>query len=88
LYQQSGYFTFDPGFTATGSCASAITYIDGDAGELLYRGYKIEDLAEKSTFMEVCYLLLFGDLPSVHDLLYFEEAVKKEIVCHERIKSI
>lgn len=68
LYQKSGYFTFDPGFTATGSCASAITYIDGDAGHLAYRGYRIEDLAEQSSFTEVCYLLLFGELPSKLDL--------------------
>ena len=75
LYQKSGHFTFDPGFTATGSCVSAITYIDGPAGELRYRGYKIEDLAEKSTFIEVCYLLLYGDLPSKTDLKAFEDSV-------------
>ncbi len=53
---------------------------------MLYRGYRIEDLAEKSTFMEVCYLLLFGELPSAHDLHTFEEAVKNEMICHERLK--
>src|SRR5689334_7792788 len=58
LYSETGYFTFDPGYTSTGSCQSAITYIDGDKGELFYRGYPIEELAENSDFMEVCYLLL------------------------------
>ncbi len=58
LYTETGYFTYDPGFTATGSCESAITYIDGDAGILLHRGYRIEELAEHSDFLEVCHLLL------------------------------
>src|SRR3972149_2930123 len=65
LYDETGFFTYDPGFTSTGSCESKITYIDGDAGILLHRGYSIEELAEKSDFMEVCYLLLFGELPTV-----------------------
>src|SRR5438445_1778712 len=56
LYDQTGYFTFDPGYTSTGSCQSKITYIDGDVGELMYRGYPIEELADKSDFMEVAYL--------------------------------
>lgn len=86
LYQKSGHFTFDPGFTATGSCASAITYIDGDKGFLSYRGYKIEDLAEKSSFTEVCYLLLYGELPSILDLKHFENALLNEMLCHERLK--
>ena len=60
LYADTGYFTYDPGYTATGSTESKITYIDGDKGVLLHRGYSIEDLAEKSDFMEVCYLLLEG----------------------------
>lgn len=64
LYQDTGYFTFDPGYTSTGSCESSITYIDGDQGVLLYRGYPIEQLAEHTDFMEVCYLLLYGDLPT------------------------
>src|SRR5271156_5817601 len=63
LYSDLGHFTFDPGYTATGSCESKITYIDGDAGILLYRGYPIEELAQNSDFMEVCYLLLYGELP-------------------------
>src|ERR1041385_7355484 len=64
LYGQTGAFTYDPGFTSTASCQSAITYIDGDAGILLHRGYPIDQLAEQSTFMEVCYLLLNGELPT------------------------
>jgi citrate synthase len=77
LYGQSGMFTFDPGFTSTASCESDITYIDGDAGVLLYRGYPIDQLAEQSTFLEVCYLLMHGELPQpaelkqfVHDITY------------------
>jgi citrate synthase len=77
LYAETGCFTYDPGFTSTGSCQSAITYIDGDAGLLLHRGYPIEDLAERSDFMEVCYLLLHSELPNraqkdrfVHDITY------------------
>lgn len=72
---KSGLYTFDPGFMSTASCESKITYIDGEAGQLLYRGYPIEQLAEQSTFMEVCYLLLHGELPSAAELLAFEEAV-------------
>ena len=64
LYQDTGCFTYDPGFTSTAACESAITYIDGDKGELLYRGYPIEQLAEGSQLLEVCYLLLYGDLPT------------------------
>jgi citrate synthase len=67
LYAQGDVFTFDPGFTSTAACESAITYIDGDKGELLYRGYPIEQLAEKSHFLEVCYLLLYGELPDAAD---------------------
>src|SRR5512145_1889024 len=64
LYGRSGMFTYDPGFLSTASCSSAITYIDGDAGVLLYRGYPIEQLAEHCDFLEVCYLLLNGELPN------------------------
>src|SRR3982074_3977746 len=64
LYNQSGYFTYDPGFMATAACRSSITYIDGDEGILLYRGYPIQELAAKSDFMEVSYLLLYGELPT------------------------
>ena len=64
LYAQTGMFTYDPGFTSTASCESQITYIDGDAGVLLYRGYPIEQLAEHGDFLETCYLLLYGELPT------------------------
>ena len=64
LYGQAGVFTYDPGFTSTGSCESKITYIDGDEGILLYRGYPIEQLAENGDFLETCYLLLYGELPT------------------------
>ena len=64
LYAQAGMFTYDPGFTSTGSCESKITYIDGDDGVLVYRGYPIEQLAEHGDFLETCYLLLYGELPT------------------------
>ena len=64
LYAQTGMFTFDPGFTSTASTESQITYIDGDAGVLLYRGYPIDQLAEHGDFLETCYLLLYGELPT------------------------
>src|ERR1700742_4388038 len=64
LYAETGYFTYDPGFMATAACRSSITYIDGDEGILMYRGYPIEELANKSDFLEVAYLLLNGDLPN------------------------
>src|SRR5882672_12262455 len=64
LYRDTGCFTYDPGFTSTANCSSRITYIDGDQGILLYRGYPIEQLAQSSTFLEVCYVLLNGDLPT------------------------
>jgi citrate synthase len=63
LYGESGMFTYDPGFTSTASCESKITYIDGDEGILMYRGYPIEQLAEHGDFLETCYLLLYGELP-------------------------
>ena len=78
LYAETGAFTYDPGFTSTASCRSEITYIDGDAGILLHRGYPIEQLAEHSTFMEVCYLLLNGELPSKDELLYIARAKAEE----------
>src|SRR5262244_4372663 len=64
LYTEGKVFTYDPGFTSTASCESQITYIDGDAGILLHRGYPIDQLAEQSSFLEVCYLLLHGELPN------------------------
>ena len=85
LYSDGGVFTYDPGFTSTGSCESAITYIDGDVGELLYRGYPIEQLAEKSHFLEVAYLLLYGELPSAAQLEDFENRVTKHTMLHEQM---
>ena len=83
LYAETGCFTYDPGFTSTGSCSSRITYIDGDAGILLYRGYPIEELAEQSDYMEVCYLLLYGDLPSVEE----KEKFRRDITYHTMINE-
>ena len=65
LYAKTGKFTYDPGFMSTAACASSITYIDGDKGELLYRGYPIEQLATQCDYLETCYLLLYGELPTV-----------------------
>jgi citrate synthase len=85
LYSEGGVFTFDPGYTSTGSCQSAITYIDGDKGELLYRGYPIEQLAEKSTFLEVSYLLLYGELPTAAQLEDFVSRVTAHTMLHEQM---
>ncbi|HVA13593.1 MAG TPA: citrate synthase [Stellaceae bacterium] len=85
LYSDLGHFTFDPGYTATGSCESKITYIDGDIGELLYRGYPIEQLADKSDFMEVCYLLLYGELPTRDQKANFVKTVTHHTMVHEQI---
>jgi citrate synthase len=72
LLKETGYVTLDPGFVNTGSCSSAITYIDGDAGILRYRGYPIDQLAEKSSFLEVSYLLIYGELPTAEQLADFD----------------
>jgi citrate synthase len=85
LYSDAGVFTYDPGYTSTGSCSSAITFIDGDKGELLYRGYPIEQLAEKSHFLEVCYLLLYGELPTAAQLEDFESRVTKHTMLHDQM---
>ncbi len=87
LYRETGYFTYDPGFTATASCESKITYIDGDEGVLLYRGYSIDDLAEKSDFMEVCYLLLFGELPSPAEKVEFVSTITNHTMVHEQLTN-
>src|SRR5690349_1417291 len=71
LYAKTGMFTYDPGYTSTGATESKITYIDGDKGELSYRGYPIEQLAEHSKYLEVCYLLLYGELPNKAQLVDF-----------------
>ncbi len=85
LYGQAGVFTYDPGFTSTASCDSTITFIDGEKGELLHRGYPIEQLAEKSHYLEVCYLLLYGELPSTAQLEDFESRVTKHTMLHEQL---
>ena len=85
LYAKTGLFTYDPGFTSTAACDSAITYIDGDKGELLYRGYPIEQLAEKSNYLEVCYLLLYGELPSKTQFAEFEQLVTRHTMVHEQM---
>ncbi len=85
LYAQGGVFTYDPGYTSTASCDSAITFIDGDEGILLHRGYPIDQLAEKSHFLEVCYLLLYGELPTADVLEDFESRVTKHTMIHEQM---
>src|SRR6201987_2075426 len=82
LYTQTGIFTYDPGFTSTASCESKITYIDGDKGVLLHRGYSIEELAEKSSFLEVCYLLLNGELPNAKEYAEFEKIITYHTMLH------
>ncbi|MCC1480388.1 citrate synthase [Roseibaca sp. Y0-43] len=86
LYAQGDVFTYDPGFTSTASCSSTITYIDGDKGELLYRGYPIEELADKSHFLECCYLLLYGELPSAGELEDFEARITRHTMLHEQMQ--
>ena len=85
LYGETGMFTFDPGFTSTASCESKITFIDGDAGELLYRGYSIDELAESSDFMECCYLLLNGELPNREQKAKFEYDISHHTMLHEQM---
>ena len=87
LYAETGHFTFDPGFTSTGSCESKITFIDGDEGILLHRGYPIDQLAEHSDYAEVCYLLLNGELPSADQKKKFEGILTHHNMVHEQIAS-
>jgi citrate synthase len=87
LYAETGHFTYDPGFTATASCESKITYIDGDKGVLLYRGYPIDELAEHSDFMEVCYLLLYGELPTGEVLENFARTITLHTMVHEQLSQ-
>ncbi|HEX7798856.1 MAG TPA: citrate synthase, partial [Asticcacaulis sp.] len=84
LYGATDAFTYDPGFTSTASCESKITYIDGDAGVLLHRGYPIGELAAKSNFLEVCYLLLHGELPNVAEFEDFETTITRHTMLHEQ----
>lgn len=85
LYAQTGHFTFDPSFTATGSCKSRLTYIDGEAGILMHRGYTIEELAEHSSFLEVAYLLLNGDLPNEQEMSSFDHDITYHTMVNEQI---
>ncbi|AKK66574.1 MULTISPECIES: citrate synthase [Xanthomonas translucens group] len=87
LTKETGLFTYDSGFTATASCKSAITYIDGDNGVLLYRGYPIEQLAEKSNFLEVAYLLMNGELPTADEFKTFDHEVTHHTMMHESLKN-
>ncbi|SDD63715.1 MULTISPECIES: citrate synthase [Kordiimonas] len=88
LYAQTGMFTFDPGFTSTASCESKITYIDGEKGELQYRGYPIEQLAADSDFMECCYLLLFGELPTKAEKEKFVWDITHHTMVHEQLHRL
>jgi citrate synthase len=88
LYAETGMFTYDPGYTSTASCRSAITYIDGDAGILLYRGYRIEELATKSDFLEVAYLLLNGELPNREQKAKFVHDITYHTMLHEQIQFL
>jgi citrate synthase len=85
LYGQTGMFTYDPGFTSTAACESAITFIDGDEGVLLYRGYPIEQLAEHGDFLETCYLLLYGELPTAAQKADFDYRVTRHTMVHEQM---
>ena len=87
LRDQSGYITIDPGFKNTGATKSAITFLDGEKGILKYRGYDIEDLAEKSTFLEVAYLLIYGKLPTKAVLEQFRSDIKRQMMVHEDMKN-
>ena len=87
LYGSTGMFTYDPGYGATGSCESSLTYIDGEKGVLLHRGYPIEQLAEQSDFLEVAYLLLNGELPNVAEKAEFDEAITKHTMVHEQLSQ-
>jgi citrate synthase len=87
LYGQTGKFTYDPGFTSTASCESGLTYIDGDEGILLHRGYPIGQLAEQSSFMEVAYLLLNGELPNQGELDAFENTITRHTMLHEQLAT-
>ena len=88
LYSQANVFTYDPGFTSTAACDSTITYIDGDAGELLHRGYPIDQLASRSHYLEVCFLLLYGHLPEATELESFETLVTNHTMLHEQMVNL
>ncbi|MBM3506304.1 MAG: citrate (Si)-synthase [Alphaproteobacteria bacterium] len=88
LYNESGLFTFDPGYMSTASCESKITYVDGEEGVLLYRGYPIEELAEKSSFLEVAYLLLHGELPNHEEFHEFSTKITRHTMIHEQLTQL
>src|SRR6202008_1789999 len=88
LYGKSGMFTYDPGYLSTASCSSSITYIDGDAGILLYRGYPIEQLAQHCDFLEVCYLLQYGELPTRKQKDEFLDIVTHHTMVHEQLARL
>lgn len=88
LYKETGAFTYDPGFTSTASCESKITFIDGDKGTLLHRGYPIEQLAENGDFLEVCYLLLYGELPTAAQKEDFDHRVTHHTMVHEQMNRL
>src|SRR5690606_5723963 len=85
MHRQTGCFTYDPGFTSTANCASKITYIDGEAGVLLYRGYPIDELAENANFLETCYLLLNGELPTREQYKAFDQKITRHTMVHEQM---
>ena len=84
FFRDTGYFTFDPGFLSTASCQSSLTYLDGEQGELLYGGYPIEQLAEKSSFIEVAYLMLYGELPDQEQLKKFNNVIVRHSMLNEQ----
>ncbi len=86
LYRELGYFTYDPGYVSTASCASRITYMDGEQGVLQYRGYPIEQLAEHSSYLETCYLLYYGHLPTASELKEFTDTINQHTMVHEALK--
>lgn len=86
LYDETDFFTLDPSFTSTASCKSRITFIDGDKGILMHRGYDIKELAEKSSFMEVAYLLLNGDLPTQEQMKEFQHNITYHTMVHEQLQ--
>jgi citrate synthase len=88
LYGQTGTFTYDPGFTSTAACSSKITFIDGDEGVLLHRGYRIEDLATRSHYLEVCYLILYGELPTAAQKAKFEHDITYHTMLHDQIQYL
>ena len=87
LYASTGSFTIDPGFTSTASCQSSITYIDGDKGECYYRGYPMDELAEKSSYLEIAYLLWNGSLPNKAEWTEYADAIKNHTMVHEQMKN-